>query len=117
VIVDATCRSRADRALLLGRLTRAGTARLLVRCEIPLELALERAARRLRDPQRMSDATPQIAEEQFHAFEELDELSAGSVLRLDTTQPLDAQVAALARAVDRLMSLHGMPAGARIRRG
>ena len=47
--------------------------RLVVRCEVPLELALERAARRLRDPQRTSDATPQIAEEQFRAFEELDE--------------------------------------------
>ncbi len=101
VIVDATCRSRGDRALLLDRLRRVGMTRLVVRCEVPLGLALERAARRMRDPQRISDATPQIAEEQFRSFEELDELSDGGVLRLDTTQSLDAQVAEVARAVDR----------------
>jgi aminoglycoside phosphotransferase family enzyme/predicted kinase len=101
VIVDATCRSRGDRALLLGRLQRAGMTRLVVRCEVPLELALERAARRLHDPQRVSDATPRIAEEQFRAFEELDERSDGSVLRLDTAQTLDMQVAEVARALDR----------------
>jgi aminoglycoside phosphotransferase family enzyme/predicted kinase len=48
VIVDATCRSRGDRALLMGRLQRIGTTRLVVRCEVPLELAVERAARRPR---------------------------------------------------------------------
>jgi hypothetical protein len=101
VIVDATCRARGDRVLLLDRLRRVGMTRLIVRCEVPLGLALERAARRLHDPQRISDATPQIAEEQFHAFEELDELSDNSVLRLDTDQALDAQVAEVTRAVDR----------------
>jgi len=101
VIVDATCRSREDRALLLSRLRRVGTTRLVVRCKVPFELARERAARRLRDPRRVSDATPQIAEEQFCAFEELDELPAGSVLRLDTAQSVEAQVAEVARAADR----------------
>jgi aminoglycoside phosphotransferase family enzyme/predicted kinase len=101
VIVDATCRSRGDRLLLLERLRRVGMTRLIVRCEIPLGLALQRAARRLHDPQRVSDATPQIAEEQFHAFEELDELPNNSVLRLDTAQTLDTQIAEVTRAVDR----------------
>jgi len=100
VIVDATCRSREDRAVLLNRLQRVGMTRLIVRCEVPLEVALERAARRLHDPQRISDATPQIAEEQFRVFGELDECSAGDVLRLDTTQSLDMQLAEVARAVD-----------------
>jgi predicted kinase len=101
VIVDATCRSRGDRVLLLDRLRRVGMTRLIVRCEVPLGLARERAERRLHDPQRISDATPQIAEEQFYAFEELDELPDNSVLRLDTTQTLDTQVAEVTRAVDR----------------
>jgi uncharacterized protein len=101
VIVDATCRSRGDRVLLLDRLRRVGVTRLIVRCEAPLGLARERAARRLHDPQRISDATPQIAEEQFHAFEELDELPSNSVLRLNTTQTVDTQVAEVTRAVDR----------------
>jgi aminoglycoside phosphotransferase family enzyme/predicted kinase len=100
VIVDATCRTRGDRALLLGALRGVGMRRVFVRCEAPLELVRERAARRLRDPQRSSDATPQIAERQFRDFEELDELPDGTVLTLDTAKPLDAQVASLARAVD-----------------
>ena len=73
VIVDATCRSRVDRGVLLGRLRGVDTTRLVVRCEVPLHVALQRAARRLHDPQRVSDATPQIVEEQFRTFEELDE--------------------------------------------
>jgi predicted kinase len=101
VIVDATCRSRGDRALLLGGLRRVGMMRLVVRCEVPLEVALARAARRLGDPQRVSDATPQVAEEQFRAFEEFDERLDGRVLRVDTTEALDAQVAEIAGAVDR----------------
>ena len=100
VIVDATCRSREDRAVLLDGLRGLGRPLLIVRCKIPLELALERAARRLGDPRRVSDATPQIAEEQFHSFEELDEHSDGTVLRLDTAQVLDVQIAEIARAVD-----------------
>ena len=100
VIVDATCRSRRDRAALLDGLRSAGVRLLIVRCEIPLELALERAAKRLGDPQRVSDATPQIAEAQFCAFEEFDEPSDGKVLMLDTAQALDGQVSEIARALD-----------------
>ncbi len=101
VIVDATCRSREERSLLLGKLRTAGLSCVVVRCEVPLELALERATQRLSDPRRISDATPQITEQQFRTFEELDERSDGSWLGLDTTQDLGAQVAAVARAVDR----------------
>ncbi len=101
VIVDATCRSREERALLLDRLRRVGMRRLIVRCEVPLQLALERAARRMDDPGRVSDATPRIAEEQFRVFEELDEHADGEALRLDTTQSLDMQLAEIARTMDR----------------
>jgi uncharacterized protein len=101
VIVDATCRSRNDRAPLFSQLRGSAMTLQVVRCEVPLELALQRAAQRLRDPERVSDATPQIAAEQFRAFEELDELPHRSLLRLNTAQTLDTQVAELARAVDR----------------
>lgn len=100
VIVDATCRSRDIRAALLASLREAAITSLLVRCEVPLDLAVARAARRMDDPQRVSDATPEIVEGQFHAFEELDERSEASTLRLDTTQTLGMQLAAVARAVD-----------------
>ena len=60
----------------------------------------QRAGRRLGDPGRVSDATPQIAEEQFHDFEDFDEHSDGTVLRLDTAQALDTQLAELTRTLD-----------------
>jgi uncharacterized protein len=100
VIVDATCRSRKDRAVLLDSLREVDVPLLIVRCEISLELALRRAEQRMGEPQRISDATPRIAVEQFHTFEELDERTDGTVLTLDTAQALDVQIAEIARAVD-----------------
>ncbi|HYM55029.1 MAG TPA: AAA family ATPase [Solirubrobacteraceae bacterium] len=104
VIVDATCRSRGERFLLLHRLHRAGLTRLVVRCEVPLEVALERAARRMGDPDRASDATPEIVAEQYRSFQALEELRPGSVIALDAEQPLDVQVAEVTRAVDRRLA-------------
>ncbi len=100
VIVDATCRSRDARALVLAKLAESGARLLVVRCELPLEQALQRAGRRLHDPQRISDATPQIAQQQFDAFDELEEMPEEQVLRLDTTKAADAQIAELTRALD-----------------
>lgn len=101
VIVDASCRSRAERSTLLGRLRRSGLPRLVVRCDVPLEVALERAARRMHDPDRISDADPHIVAQQYRSFQPLEELAPGSVFELDTTHPLDAQVGELTRAIDR----------------
>jgi uncharacterized protein len=101
VIVDATCRARADRARLLHHLNGDELNLLMVRCEAPIEVSLERATRRLRDAGRVSDATPEIAAEQFHTFEPLDELPPSAVLALNTERPLHAQVAQVTRAMDR----------------
>jgi aminoglycoside phosphotransferase family enzyme/predicted kinase len=98
-IVDGTCQSRKDRTLLLAELP--DVRRLFVRCQVPLQLACERAARRLSDPRRISDATPQIVEQQFSSFEELEELPAREVLQLDATQSVEAQVAAVELTLDR----------------
>jgi aminoglycoside phosphotransferase family enzyme/predicted kinase len=105
VIVDATCRSQSERSALLGGLSRAGATLLAVRCTVPLEVALERVERRLYDPGRLSDADPQIVAEHYRSFQPLEELAPGSVLALDTRQPLDGQVAEVARAVDHLIVL------------
>ncbi len=104
VIVDATCRSRDDRALLLERLCGSSLTRLVVRCRVPLPVALERVERRMRDAGRVSDATPEIVAEQYRSFEALHELPCGSVLELDTERPLDEQVAEVTRAVDRSLA-------------
>jgi uncharacterized protein len=100
VIVDATCRARADRARVLDRLSRDDLSLLVVRCEAPIEVSLERATRRLSDAGRLSDATPEIAAEQFHTFEPLDELAPGMILEVDTERPLHTQVAQVTRAMD-----------------
>jgi uncharacterized protein len=110
VILDATCRSRSDRALLLAPLRGAGLVGLVVRCEVPLTLAVERARRRSHLARHVSDATPEIVAEQFRSFEPLDELPTESVLALDTDQPLDAQVREVTQAVDRRLA-------GRVRRG
>jgi aminoglycoside phosphotransferase family enzyme/predicted kinase len=103
VIVDATCRSRVERSTLLGRLSRTGVPRLVVRCEVPLEVALARAAQREHDPARMSDAGPQIVAEQYRSFQQLEELAPEDVLGLDTRLALRTQVCEVTSAVDRLL--------------
>jgi predicted kinase len=101
VIVDATCRSREDRRLLLDGLSRGRAAPLLVRCDVPLQVALERSARRLGDPERVSDATPEIVRAQHERFEDFGAPEGAGLLTLDTLLPLDQQVAQVTRAVDR----------------
>ncbi len=116
VIVDATCRSRDSRGLLLDRLDRPGLSRLVVLCELPRELALARAARRAQHAAHVSDATPQVVAEQYRSFQALDELPRGSVLTLDTTQQLEVQLAALTRGVDGVLAARGRGAGTPTRR-
>jgi uncharacterized protein len=105
VIVDATCRSRAERSTLLGRLSRTGVPRLVVRCEVPLEVALARAARREHDPARVSDAGPQVVAEQYRSFQPLEELPPEDVLGLDTRLALRIQVSEVTRAIDSLLMI------------
>ena len=112
VIVDATCRSRAERSTLLGRIDRTGVPRLVVRCSVPLEIALQRARRRTSDPERVSDAGAQIVADQHHSFEPLEELAPRDVLELDTRLALGMQAAAVTRALDCLQSVRaGAPLG------
>lgn len=101
VIVDATCRTRGSRALLLRALDRAGARPLLVRCETTLDVALARAASRMHSATRVSDATPAIVAEQHGSFEPPSELDPASVCSLDTEQPLPAQVLLVIEALDR----------------
>jgi aminoglycoside phosphotransferase family enzyme/predicted kinase len=100
VIVDATCRTKSQRALLLHSLDPHAVTRLVIHCQVTLETALARAAQRMRSPERISDATPRIVAEQFRSFEPLDGLPAGSVLALDTEQTIDVQVAEVTRSID-----------------
>jgi uncharacterized protein len=100
VIVDATCHSKSERALLFHRLRLGDVTFLVVHCQVSLQTALARVAARMQTPERISDATPQIVTEQFRRFQPLDELPAQSVLALDGERDIDVQVAGVTRAVD-----------------
>ncbi len=88
-VVDATCRAPADRQLLLDGLAACGTQPLLVYCDVPLEEALERSARRLSDPDRVSDATPDIVRAHYAEFDDLREQPDPALLIVDALGALD----------------------------
>lgn len=104
VIVDATCHTRRERAPLFAQLRRHNVTFLVVQCQVSLQTALARVAARMQSSERVSDATPQVVADQFHHFETLDELPEGCVLAVDCEQSVQAQMAALTRAVDRQLT-------------
>jgi predicted kinase len=103
VIVDATCHTKSERALLFNRLRRGDVTFLVVHCQVSLQTALARVAARMQNPGRISDATPRIVTEQLRRFQPLEELPAQSVLALDGEQDIDMQIAGVTRAVDERM--------------
>lgn len=100
VIVDATCHSREQRALLLDRLTAHDSPCLTVHCQATPQVALQRAAERMRSRQRVSDATPEIVARQLRDFQPPSELPRRAVLNLDTESALDHQAWEVTRALD-----------------
>jgi uncharacterized protein len=105
VVLDATCHTRRERAPLFGLLCHDHVTFLAVQCRVMLQTALARAASRMQSPSRVSDATSQVVAAQFHRFQTLDELPQECVLALDCEQSVEAQTAALTRAIDRQISL------------
>jgi len=102
VILDATCRSRAVRRPLLEALAHTGAETLLVRCVVPAEVALTRAAARAGHAGQVSDADPRVVSELQESFEALDELDPARVLVLDTRSPMEEQLQAVAARADEL---------------
>ena len=96
-IVDATFRRRADRAAFADAF---GGHALFVECLAPVAVVAERAARRELDPERVSDATAEMAARQRAEFEPLDEVPPGAQLSLRTDRPLDEQLAELEAWLD-----------------
>jgi predicted kinase len=99
VIVDATAREPEERTALWTGLAGRGPIRAIV-CEADLETLRRRATERQQDPERVSDAGPQVAVALAEAF---DPPSVGvdgivQAARLDTTR--GTTVAAAATALD-----------------
>jgi aminoglycoside phosphotransferase family enzyme/predicted kinase len=103
VIVDATCKSESVRAPMLEQLRRSGAPVLIVRCEVPLRVAVARAQERMCEPGRVSDATPAIVARQFAEFDDFDDSAAAPLLALDATRELHEQTAEVASAFDRFV--------------
>jgi aminoglycoside phosphotransferase family enzyme/predicted kinase len=100
-IVDATGRTRALRRTLTGHLGDAGPL-LALACEAPAALRRERALARLADPNRASDAGPDVARRLAERFEPLvrGEDGVADVVAVDCAQPPQAQLDALAARLD-----------------
>lgn len=96
-IVDATFRRRAHRVAFAEAF--GGTA-LFVECLAPAVVVAERAERRERDPEHVSDATAAIAARQRAEFEPLDEVPPGAHLPLRTDRPVDDLLAELEAWLD-----------------
>ena len=98
-IVDATFRHRADRDAFRAALG-AAAGPLFAECVVPAAVLAERAARRLADPDRISDATPELALHQLDTWEPLDEVPATHHHRLRADRTPAATADALAAALD-----------------
>jgi uncharacterized protein len=88
-IADATFRHRADRRAFAA--TFGETARsLFIECQAPRAVIGERATRRQRDPEHVSDAGAAIALREQDSWEPLDEVAPDLHLILRTDRPLEA---------------------------
>jgi aminoglycoside phosphotransferase family enzyme/predicted kinase len=107
VVLDASCTKRFERAELLAAVGEAGAPALLVHCNVTLPTALARAAARMREPDRVSDATPEVVAAQFQAFEAIDEAVGVATVNVDCEAPLARQLETVTDALDRAIAARG----------
>jgi uncharacterized protein len=106
-IVDATFRHLEDRQAFAGALD-ASAPTLFVECQAPRTVLADRAARRERDPRRVSDATAAVVARETESWEPLDEVPAWAHLALRTDRPLEDVIADVLTLLDRrLFEQHG----------
>jgi len=112
-VVDATFRHRADRDAFHEAFAGAAPA-LYVECRAPARVLAERAARRDRQPGRISDASLSVVIRERSSWESLDELAPEAHVTLRTDRPVEAQLADLIALLDRrigkLQPTHTAPA-------
>jgi predicted kinase len=98
VVLDASYQRRADRQGVRDLAKKHGARVYFILCSCPEDELKRRMAQRARDPQAVSDGRWEIYLHQRELFEEPSELTAGQLLRLATTAPVDLLVAQTARA-------------------
>jgi predicted kinase len=99
-LVDATFRHRVDRQALAEPFGDAAPL-LFVECRAPVEVLAERAARRDREPRRVSDASLSVVVRESSTWEPLDELPAEAHVTLRTDRRVEAQLEDLRALLDR----------------
>jgi len=101
-LVDATFRHRADRDAFAEAFGDAAPL-LFVECRAPVRVLAERAARRDRQPRRVSDASLSVVLRERSAWEPLDELTPEAHVTLRSDRSVDAQLEDLRALLDRRM--------------
>ena len=87
-IVDASFRHLADRQAFAAALG-AAVRLVFIECQAPRAILAERAARRERDPHRVSDADAAVVMREQQSWEPLDEVPANAHLALRTDRRLE----------------------------
>lgn len=98
-LVDGSFRHRADRDEF-ARAFAAAAPVLFVECRAPVPVLAERAARRDRQPRRVSDASVAVVMREADAWEPLDELPPEAHVMLRSDRAVEAQVADLMALLD-----------------
>jgi aminoglycoside phosphotransferase family enzyme/predicted kinase len=98
-IVDATFRHLADRQAFAAALGAAPA--LFIECQAPGAVLADRATRRERDRQRVSDADAEVVMRELGSWEHLDEVPAHAHLVIRTDRPLEQVVNDLLALLDR----------------
>jgi aminoglycoside phosphotransferase family enzyme/predicted kinase len=101
-VVDATFRHRADREAFAQAFADAAPL-LFVECRAPARVLAERAARRDRQPGRVSDASLAVVMRESSAWEPLDELPPEAHVMIRSDRPVEAQLQDVRALLDRRM--------------
>jgi predicted kinase len=99
-VVDATFRHASDRHSFTSTLG-AATPLVFIECQAPAAILAERAARRERNPRRVSDADAGVVMREQAAWDPLDEVPAGAHFALRTDRPVEQIVADILALLDR----------------
>lgn len=85
VIIDASFRKRADRALAVNMAARLGVPFYVVECVCPDDMVKIRLEKRMLDTDNPSDGRWEILGEQKKDYETINEIPAGSYFKVDTS--------------------------------
>jgi aminoglycoside phosphotransferase family enzyme/predicted kinase len=99
VIVDATFHRRRLRDVFREELGGAADRAVFVECRAPEAVLARRVRARARQPDRTSDATPEILRRQLAELDPFDEIPPERHLMVRSDQPVDRLVAAIEDAI------------------